>query len=52
MTRLLVLVEGYSEEKFVKTILAPHLEFIGVYASATVVETQREINGKKHAPLA
>ena len=37
MTRLLVLVEGDSEELFVQNILAPHLERLGVYARATGV---------------
>ena len=37
MTRLIISVEGQSEEAFVKDILAPHLAVFGVYASATIV---------------
>lgn len=47
MTRLLILVEGDSEELFVKNILSPHLEHFGVYAVATVVVSKRLANGKK-----
>ena len=36
MTRLLILVEGQSEEVFAKRTLAPHLAAFGVYASVTV----------------
>ena len=37
MTRLLILVEGDSEELFVKKVLSPHLARFGVYAVATGV---------------
>jgi hypothetical protein len=37
MTRLIVVVEGQSEEVFVRDLLAPHLVPFGVYASATIV---------------
>lgn len=47
MTRLLVLAEGDSEELFVQTILAPHLEHFGVYARATGVVSKRLASGKK-----
>lgn len=47
MTRLLVLVEGDSEELFVQNILAPHLAYFGVYARATGVVSKRLANGKK-----
>jgi hypothetical protein len=47
MTRLLVLVEGDSEELFVKNILSPHLERFGVYARATGVVSKRLASGKK-----
>jgi hypothetical protein len=47
VTRLLVLVEGDSEELFVQTILAPRLEIFGVYAHATGVVSKRLASGKK-----
>ena len=37
MTRLIVIVEGKTEEGFVKEILAPHLLSFGVYATATML---------------
>jgi hypothetical protein len=40
--RLLVLVEGPSEQSFVNNILSTHLAPFGVSASATSVETSRE----------
>ncbi len=47
MTRLLILVEGDSEELFVQNILAPHLENFGVYAHATGVVSKRLASGMK-----
>lgn len=47
MTRLLVLAEGDSEELFVREMLAPHLVEVGVYATATAVQTKRLANGTK-----
>lgn len=47
MTRLLILVEGDSEELFVQNILSPHLENFGVYARATGVVSKRLASGKK-----
>lgn len=35
--RVIVVVEGYSEEAFVRQVLRPHLENIGVLTSATIV---------------
>jgi hypothetical protein len=35
--RLIVVVEGQTEEAFVKEVLQPHLANYGVYASATIV---------------
>lgn len=37
MIRLIVVVEGQTEEAFVKDLLVPHLAHHGVYASATIV---------------
>lgn len=47
MTRLLVLVEGSSEEIFVEKMLAPHLLKFGVYVKATGVISKRLANGQK-----
>ncbi len=35
--RLIVVVEGQTEEAFVKDVLGPHLDAFGVYTSATIV---------------
>ncbi len=35
--RLIVVVEGQTEEAFVKDVLGPHLDDLGVYTSATIV---------------
>ena len=37
--RLVVLVEGQTEEAFVNDLLIPHLSALGVYSSATIVGT-------------
>ena len=37
MTRLIVVAEGQTEEAFVKEVLAPHLDPLGVYTRATIV---------------
>ena len=37
MTRLIVVVEGQTEAAFVREVLAPHLNALGVYTSATIV---------------
>ncbi len=36
MTRLIVVVEGPTEEAFVRHVLGPHLDARGVYTSATI----------------
>ena len=41
MTRLLMLVEGQSEEIFVKQTLAPHLAGHGVFVQPIVLWTKR-----------
>jgi hypothetical protein len=45
MTRLLMLVEGHSERKFVKDTLAPFLQEQGVYVTPIVVETKKGYPG-------
>jgi len=41
-------LEGQSEEVFVRNVLAPHLEKLGVYAKPTIVATSRARDGRKH----
>lgn len=45
MTRLLILVEGQSEEIFVKRTLTPYLAQFGVYARTIVLWTKRMSDG-------
>lgn len=45
MTRLLMLVEGQSEEIFVKHTLAPHLAQYGVYVQSPVVLWTKRLSG-------
>lgn len=45
MTRLLMLVEGQSEEIFVNQTLAPHLAGYGVYAQPILLWTKRMASG-------
>ena len=45
MTRLLMLVEGQSEESFVKRTLAPHLAGYGVFVQVIVLWTKRLASG-------
>ncbi len=42
MIRLFVLVEGQTEEQFVKAVLGPHLAGLGVVAVPIIVATRRE----------
>lgn len=44
MTRVLVLVEGQTEETFVKEVLAPHLSPRGIYLQYTILKTRREVD--------
>ena len=46
--RLVVVVEGQTEEVFVKDVLAPHLRSRGVFAVATIAGTPRR---RRSAPL-
>jgi len=46
--RLYVLVEGQTEEVFVRGLLAPHLDGFGVMAVPIVVTTRRNADGSKH----
>lgn len=48
MIELHFVLEGQSEEVFVRAVLAPHLEKFGVYAKPTIVATSRTRDGRKH----
>lgn len=45
MARLLVLVEGQSEETFVKRVLVPHLEQFNIWAKPSLLRTKRIMAG-------
>ena len=45
MRRVLILVEGQTEERFVKSILQPHLSAVGVHAEPKIVTTKRVKSG-------
>lgn len=47
MKRLYVLVEGQTEEEFVKRVVAPHLLELQLATFAIVVETSRDRSGRK-----
>jgi Domain of unknown function (DUF4276) len=47
LRRVLLLAEGFTEEAFVKTVLAPHLERVGVYLTPTVVNTKTLVTGER-----
>lgn len=44
MTRVLVLVEGQTEETFVKEVLAPYLASRNVHLQYTILKTRREFD--------
>jgi hypothetical protein len=46
--RLYVLVEGQTEESFVKSMLAPHLASFELEVRAIIVESSRDAHGRKH----
>jgi len=46
--RLHVLVEGQTEEQFIKDVLEPHLRSRGVWVYPLIVETSRDRAGRKH----
>ncbi|MBI2986697.1 MAG: DUF4276 family protein [Deltaproteobacteria bacterium] len=45
MRRVLILVEGQTEERFVKSILQPHLSAFSVHAEPKIVTTKRVKSG-------
>jgi len=46
--KVLVLVEGQTEEGFIKRVLGPHLAAKEIYLTATIIKTKREIRGPDH----
>lgn len=48
MTVLYVVVEGQTEEAFIKSALAPHLSGLGVWTTPIIVSTKRDRDGRKH----
>src|SRR5215470_11200668 len=46
MSKVLVLVEGQTEEAFVKTVLAPHLTTFNVFPAVTIIATRRRPDRK------
>ena len=46
MKRALVLVEGQTEERFVKDVLFPYFWPLGLHLSATVLTTKRVRSGE------
>jgi hypothetical protein len=48
MTSVYIVVEGQTELVFVKSVMAPHLEAMAVFATPIVVSTKRERDGRKH----
>ncbi len=47
LSRVLLLAEGFTEERFVKNVLAPHLLSYGVYLTPTVVNTKVLVSGER-----
>src|SRR5258707_1398247 len=49
MKRILILVEGQTEETFVRDVLAPHLLKFGVALEYTIVKTKKVLDGPDYA---
>ncbi len=47
MIKVLILVEGQTEEAFVKNVLSPHLRNHDVHAIPVIVATKRLLTGDK-----
>jgi hypothetical protein len=43
MVKVFVLVEGQTEEKFIKKLLEPHLQQFGVYLVAILLTTKQKM---------
>lgn len=49
MSRIHVLVEGQTEETFMRDVVAPHLASLGVYLHYTILKTKRVAGAPDHA---
>ena len=49
MSRVHVLVEGQTEETFMRDVVAPHLSILGVYLHYTILKTKRVADAPDHA---
>lgn len=49
MSRVHVLVEGQTEETFMRDVIAPHLQSFGVYLNSTILKTKRVKDAPDHA---
>lgn len=49
MSRIHVLVEGQTEETFMRDVVAPHLSNLGVYLHYTILKTRRVVDAPDHA---
>jgi hypothetical protein len=47
MTRVLISVEGPTEEAFCRDVLGPHLSALGVYVTSVTLTTKRNADGSK-----
>lgn len=48
MQQIFLLAEGQTEERFVKSVLAPHLVGHGIHVEPIIVQTKRIASGKKY----
>ncbi|MFO7566035.1 MAG: DUF4276 family protein [Enhygromyxa sp.] len=48
MTRLYIIVEGQTEERFCKKLLIPHLAEFNVFAQVSIVQTRNKQTGAVH----
>jgi hypothetical protein len=49
MSRVHILVEGQTEETFIRDVVAPHLLKFGIYLYNTILKTKRLANAPDHA---
>jgi hypothetical protein len=49
MSRIHILVEGQTEETFIRDVVAPHLLAYGVYTHYTILKTKRVLDGPDFA---
>jgi hypothetical protein len=48
MNKILILVEGQTEEKFIKELLVPYFKNKSVYITPIIISTSRRKNGLKY----